>query len=100
MPDLVVLEDSTILTLINDKKVSQAIPCLFNKSVVFQNQGGGCGACRRKREQRMREEMARIKSCLGSLDVNKKNELKQILGAKKIRVTFTRPGGEVVQLTF
>jgi hypothetical protein len=100
MADLVVLEDSTIMTMIHDQKFAQTIPCLFNKSVIFANNGGGCGACRRKREQRMREEMARIKSCLGALDVTKKNELKALLGAKKIRVTFTRPGGEVVQLTF
>lgn len=100
MAELVVLEDSTILTMINDQKFAQAIPCLFNKAVIFGDGGGSCGACRRKREQRMRDEMARIKSCLGSLDVNKKNELKTLLGAKKVRVVFTRPGGEVVQLTF
>lgn len=100
MPDLVVIEDSTVVTMVNDPAFTSVIPCLFNKAVIFRNDGGGCGACRRKREQRMREEMARIKSCLGSLDATKKNELKQLLNAKKVRVIFTRPGGEVVQLTF
>lgn len=100
MAELVVLEDSTILTMVNDQKFAQAIPCLFNKAVVFKDPGTRCGACRRKHEQRARDEMARIKSCLGSLDPSKKNELKQLLGAAKVRVVFTRPGGEVVQLTF
>lgn len=100
MPDLVTIEDSTILTMLNDKAFSQAIPCLFNKVHLFSGGGGGCGACRRKREQRMRDEMAKIKSCLAALDSDKKLQLKQLLGAKKVRVVFARPGGEVVQLTF
>lgn len=100
MADLVTLEDSTILTLINDRAVAQEIPCLFNKAPIFQNNVGGCGACARKKQQRMREEMARIKSCLAAMSAENKNKLKQLLGANKVRVVYSRPSGEVVQLTF
>lgn len=100
MADLVVIEDSTILTMVNDKAFSLVIPCLFNKAHIFAGGGGGCGACRRKHQNRQREEMAKIKSCLAALSADKKRELKQLLGANKVRVVFARPGGEIVQLTF
>lgn len=100
MAELVTIEDSTILTMINDVAFTQEIPCLFNKAPLFNKSTGGCGACARKRQQRMRDEMAKIKSCLASLSAEKKTKLKQLLGATKVRVVYSRPGGEVVQLTF
>lgn len=100
MAELVTIEDSTVLTMVNNKDFAQAIPCLFNKAPIFRNSTGGCGACARKRQQRVRDELAKIKSCLAALSPDKKNKLKQLLGANKVRVVYTRPGGEVVQLTF
>jgi hypothetical protein len=100
MTPLVTIEDSTILTMIADSRFADTIPCLMNKAELFKKQATGCGACARKRQQKQRDEMAKIKSCLGALSSDKKIELKQLLGAQKIRITFARPGGEVVQLTF
>lgn len=100
MTPLVTIEDSTILTMISDPRYADTIPCLMNKAELFKKQAVGCGACARKRQQKQREEMARIKSCLGALSSDKKIELKQLLNAQKVRVTFTGPSGNVVQLTF
>lgn len=100
MTPLVTIEDSTILTMIQDARFADTIPCLMNKAELFKKGAGGCGACARKRQQKQREEMARIKSCLGALSAEKKLALKQLLNAQKVRVTFQRPGGDVVQLTF
>jgi hypothetical protein len=99
MTDLAVIEDSTILTMLQDRRFSDAIPCLFNKSEVFRTHTG-CGSCARKRQEKQRSEMAKIKSCLAALSPEKKTALKQLLGAKKIRVVFVNPTGQVVQLTF
>lgn len=100
MNDLVVIEDSTILTMLADQKFASVIPCFFNKQEVFRNGPVSCGACARKRQQRQRTEMAKIKSCLAAMTADKKVLLKQLLDAKKVRVTFVKPGGEIVQLTF
>lgn len=100
MKELVIIEDSTVLMMARDARFSNAIPCLANKGDVFKPYGGGCGACARKRQQRQREEMARVKSCLAALSPEKKAELKQLLDAKKVRVVYARAGGEIVQLTF
>lgn len=99
MSDLVVIEDSTIMTLLQDRRFTDAIPCLFNKLEIFRH-NTGCGSCARKRQEKQRSEMAKIKSCLAALSPDKKTTLKQLLGAKKVRVLFVNPAGQVVQLTF
>lgn len=99
MTELVVIEDSTILTMIRDARFAE-IPCLANKADIFTAKAGGCGACARKRQQRQRQEMARIKSCLAALAPELKAALKQLLNTKKVRVVYARGDGEIVQLTF
>lgn len=98
--DLVTIEDSTILSMLADAKYATAIPCLYNKIEIFRNNAGGCGACARKRQQQQRTEMAKIKSCLAALSNEKRAELKQLLGAKKLRITYVNNSGQVVALTF
>ena len=44
--------------------------------------------------------MAALKSCLGNLSPDKKAVLKKLLDAKKVRIVFVKPDGEIVQLTF
>lgn len=100
MTDLVVIEDSTILSLIKDSTYEQAIPCFANKKEIFQNTGGGCGSCAAKRRARQKQSLAGIKSCLAALSPEKKTELKSLLNAKQIRIVYTNPSGKVVQLTF
>jgi len=100
MSELVVIEDSTIITMARDGRFVNAIPCLTSKSDALKTYGGGCGACARKRQQKQRAELARIKACLAALSPEKKLEFKQLLGAKKVRVVYARPDGEIVQLTF
>jgi hypothetical protein len=98
--DLVTIEDSTIMSMLSDVKYTSAIPCLYNKLEIFRVGVTGCGACARKRQARQRTEMAKIKSCLAALSNEKKAELKQLLGAAKLRVTYVNAGGQVVALTF
>lgn len=100
MSALVILEESTILSLINDAGFAATIPCLANKKDVFKPSSTTCGMCRRKREQRLRQEMAAIKSCLAGLSAEAKTALKKKLGAEKVRILYTNLAGQVVQLTF
>lgn len=100
MTDIVVIEDSTILSLIRDPAYEQVIPCFANKKEMFQSGGGGCGSCAAKRRERQKQTMAGIKSCLAGLSPEKKTELKQLLNTKQVRVMYTNASGKVVQLTF
>lgn len=100
MRDMIVLEDSTILSMLNDPIYSESIPCFYNKRDLFRSNGNGCSACAQKRQEKRRSAMAQIKSCLAGLSVEKKTQLKSLLDAKKIRVVYVNSGGQVVQLTF
>jgi hypothetical protein len=97
---MAVLEDSTILTMLQNKAFTDAIPCLFNKYEIFRPGGAGCSTCARKRQEKQRTEMAKIKSCLAALAPDKKTKLKQLLNTKKVRIVYVNPTGQVVQLTF
>ena len=100
MASIVVIEDGTIASLIMNTKIANSIPCLTNKKGLLGNASNGCGSCARKRQQKVREEYAKIKSCLAALSSEKKEELKKHLNAESIRVVFTNNGGQTVQITF
>lgn len=97
---MVVLEDSTIISLINDPTYAESIPCFYNKQDVLKLPGGGCSACAQKKQERRRNAMAQIKSCLAGMSTEKKTQLKTMLDAKQVRVIYVNAGGQVVQLTF
>jgi len=100
MREMVVLEDSTIISLLNDPTYAESIPCFYNKRDVLKSTGGGCSACAQKKQEKRRNAMAQIKSCLAGMSSEKKTQLKSLLDAKKVRVIYVNSGGQVVQLTF
>ena len=100
MTQQVVLEDSTILSLLGNQKIAEQIPCFLNKQAVFQAVKGGCGACARKRLKKQQEEMAKIKSCLIALSPEKKELLKTTLNTKQIKVVYTNASGQVSSVIF
>ena len=100
MREMVVIEDSTIITLVNDSTYSQTIPCFANKRDMFKVEGGSCSACAHKRQEKRRKAMAQIKACLAGMSGEKKTALKTLLNAKKVRVVYVNAGGQVVQHTF
>jgi len=100
MRELVVLEDSTILSMLNDPIYTENIPCFFNKKDLFKAGNTGCGACARKKQEKQRAAMAQIKSCLAGMSTEKKAQLKTFLDTKKVRVVYSSAGGQIVQLTF
>jgi hypothetical protein len=99
MAEFVVIDDSTILSMLHDAKFAD-IPCLVNKRDMFNTVRGGCGTCARKRQERQRSEMAKIKACLAGMSSQKKTEFKQLIGAEKVRIVYANANNQVVQLTF
>lgn len=100
MRQIAVLDDSTILGMLADPKFSETIPCFYNKKEIFKAPAGGCGSCAQKRQERQRKEMSLIKSCLASMSIEKKNELRKLVDAEKVRVVYINNAGQTVQSTF
>jgi hypothetical protein len=99
MTELVVIEDSTIFSMLHDAKFAD-IPCFVNKRDIFTTARSGCGACARKRQDHQRGEMAKIKACLAGMSSQKKTEFKQLIDAEKVRIVYVNASNQVVQLTF
>lgn len=100
MAQQTVIEDSTILSLIANPTIAQAIPCFTDKQKLFGGGSGGCGSCARKRLQKQREELAKIKSCLIAMSAEKKAELKKILNTQQIKVVYITPAGQTMSSIF
>lgn len=99
MQDLLVIEDSTIASMVKDDRFA-GIPCLMNQASVVAPASTSCGSCARKRLEAQRAALVRIKTCLAGLSPEKKNELKTLLNAKNVRVVFTTATGQVSSVTF
>jgi hypothetical protein len=95
-----IIEDSTIYSMLQDSKFADVIPCFMNKRDLFNTARSGCGTCAKKRQEKQRSEMAKIKSCLAGMSSEKKAEFKKLLDAEKVRIIYVNSGGQVVQLTF
>lgn len=100
MADMVVIEDSTIVSMANDERFNKTIPCLMNQSGNVIPAPTGCGSCARKRAEAARQAIGRVKACLADMSSEKKNELKQLLNAQKVKVVFATATGQVSSVTF
>jgi hypothetical protein len=99
MTELVVIEDSTIFSMLHDAKFAD-IPCFVNKRDIFNTSRASCGSCARKRHDHQRSEMAKIKSCLAGMSSQKKAEFKKLVDTEKVRIVYVNASNQVVQLTF
>ena len=101
MAELVVIEDSTIFSMLHDAKFAD-IPCFVNKRDIFiqSRANSGCGSCANKRQENQRSTMAKIKACLAGMSSQKKTEFKQLIDAEKVRIVYVNASNQVVQLTF
>jgi hypothetical protein len=96
---LLVIQDNTLKGMAAQKRFIVEFP--FLQSLNRINDGGKkrCGSCRTS-NNRTSEVFAAAKRVLASMPSAKKQRLKDMLGTKKIRVTYRQPGGKTVELTF
>jgi hypothetical protein len=100
MSDTIVIEDSTIVSMVNDERFNKTIPCLMNQAGSVIPAPTGCGSCARKRAEAARQAIGRVKACIVDMSVDKKNELKQLLNAQKIKLVFATATGQISTVTF
>lgn len=100
MQDMVVIEDSTIVSMATDERFNTVIPCLMNQSGQVIPAPTGCGSCARKRQEGARQAIGRVKACLADMSSEKKNELKQLLNAQHVKVVFATTTGQISSITF
>jgi hypothetical protein len=100
MRDSETIEDSTILTMVNDAQFAAEIPCLQNQAKTLTTAATGCSACARRRQEAQRQTLAAIKTCLAGLSGEKQQRLKELLDTKQVKVVFISSTGQVSTITF
>lgn len=99
MKQNVVIDNSTIVTLVYNAKAAKEIPCLTGKAALFRT-GGGCSACAAKRNAKKAQALASIKTCLLGMSVEKRDALKRILNAKTITILHTDAHKNITRFNF
>lgn len=100
MRDMVIVEDSTILSMVNNEKFTAEFPCLQNQAAALAPSSTGCGACARRRQEAQKRALATIKTCLGGLDSAGQQKLKELLDTKQVKLVFISETGQVSSITF
>jgi len=95
MTNLLIIDDSTVRSLLQDPRALDLLPCLKQvKTELGSIAGGnaGCGGCMKTRQQRSQAAIASAKSCIGRTRVAALASLKSLLGAKQLRLIVTSNG--------
>lgn len=100
MRDLVIVEDSTILSMVNNEAFTSAFPCLQGHAAIFAPSNSGCGMCARRRQEAQRQALTAIKTCLGGLDGDGQQKLKELLDTQQVKIVFVSATGQVSSVTF
>ena len=94
--ELVVVEEGTLSALAGNAAALAEFPFLKN---LARRERTRCGRCSRANGERA-ANYGSAKQSIASLDSAKKNRLKQLLNANKLRITYKLPSGKLMQLTF
>lgn len=93
---LYVIQDSTILSLAANPRMVELLPFLRSVNRVTKK---GCGVCGGAK-QIANSTIAAAKLAIAGLPTDRKAALKQQLSAQQVRITYRKPDGRVVELTF
>ena len=87
------LTDSTLITLANNKQVAEALPCLQNLAVVRPAMKSGCSKCQKKKLERQTDpaKFAAARRCLYEASTEAKALVKRQLRAEQLVVYLNDP---------
>jgi hypothetical protein len=97
--NLLIVDEALIQQLAADQRFAAAFPFLRSMQQIRQKPRTGCRRCRGSNIQ-VATTFNAIKSTLAHMGGDKKNLLKQMLNARKVRIVYLQPNGGVVSLTF
>lgn len=101
MRDLIVIEDSTISSMLRDNRYVLAFPCLKTAADRIKNLQPGCGRCGRRTSNRTQTSIIQdAKNCIRELSAEGRNKLKSLIGAKKYRIVYKDNAGRIMKVTF
>lgn len=100
---LVVINDSTIRALLQDPRATELLPCLAASKKQLSSVSPGnknCGRCAAAKQRIASNAVRAAKTCIRGAQGTQLQKIKEVLGAKKLRVVLTQPGSKSVEYTF
>ena len=97
MSGMMILTDSLAMSLLNQKKVTDALPGLKQIATKVDNKKSGCRKCGKKVD--VAKNVQKIKDYIVNLTKEKQTELKKILGASTIIIFHYVGDGRRKRLT-
>lgn len=101
MPELnklLILEESVLLTMLGNPTFVQEFPFMMGAEGVIKTKASGCGRCNQKAGRQI-QAINGIKQAIVSMSIEKKQKLKQMVNAEKVRLRISS-GGKVTEHTF
>ena len=92
---LVVVEESMLMSMSHNQSFLTAFPFL---QALQKLKKRGCGSCRGG--QAKATALTSAKQTLAGMGSSKKRELKKLLNAEQVRITYKNSGGKIINLTF
>ena len=93
---LVVVEESMLMSMSVSKAFVSAFPFLSGLQKLKKKGCGGCG----RAGQAKATALTSAKQTLAGMGSGKKRELKKLLNAEQVRITYKDSGGKIINLTF
>lgn len=100
--NLVVIEDATIRSMMQDPKVMDALPCLKGPKTQLDSikKGGtNCQRCQAERKQIAGDALRTARACIKSARGERLDTIKKALGTRQIRVVAKNAKGRKVKYT-
>jgi hypothetical protein len=98
--DLVVIDESTLRSMLSNAKFCALIPCFNDVNRDLRKQTAGCGKCGRTVKDAQAGLVARGFGCIRELFPEKRTELKKLLDTRKYRIYYRNSAGVVVKMTY
>jgi hypothetical protein len=99
---MVVLEEGVLAGMAVNDVFAKQFGFLNKIHAVGKSENGkkvGCGGCSRAAAERA-EAFTAVKQAIASMDATRKRQLKDLLRAQQVRLTYKNASNKVVQLTF
>lgn len=103
MTNLLVIEDTTIRSMLDDPRIVKLLPCLSGAAANIKSvEPGGkdCAACKAKRSRIMQDSLKTARACIGNARGTILKSLLQILDTRQIRIMVTNGAKKELRTLF
>jgi hypothetical protein len=84
--DVVTIDDNRIRVMLGDPRYHSHVPCLAKAAAAYRDIPRICGRCKRKQAAAKNDIFNSVRKCLEKLQKPQQQALKQLTGARKIRI--------------